>query len=99
VNPGPSRRWTAVWRLAVLIAAVRIAALWGGSAAYSRSDWFQIPGYLTLMADLPELYIVRGLRTHPLLWELSASLALAVTSPLWAAWFVWLARRKRRTLA
>jgi hypothetical protein len=51
------------------------------------------------MADLPELYIVRGLRTHPLLWELSASLALAVTSPLWAAWFVWLARRKRRTLA
>jgi hypothetical protein len=48
--------WSEVWRVASVIAAVRVSALWLGSAGLRRAGWPQIPGYLLLMLDLPEIH-------------------------------------------
>jgi hypothetical protein len=87
--------WPAVWRLACVIAAVRISALWLGQAGLSRTDWLQVPAYFALMLELPEIYIVRGARTAALWWAMLGSMILAATSFLWASAFFWLANRLR----
>ena len=88
--------WSQVWRLACVIAGLRVAALWLGAAGLRRPDWLQGPAYLLLMLDLPELYVVSGARINPHRWELLGSLILAATSFAWAAAFVWLRNRIAR---
>src|SRR5215469_8825669 len=72
--------WSTLWRLACLIAALRIGALWIGMAGLQRSDWLQIPASLVLDVGLPDIYIVRGARAEPLRWAVLGSLTLAITS-------------------
>jgi hypothetical protein len=85
--------WSGVWRMACVIAAVRISALWLGSAGLRREGWPQIPGYLLLMLDLPEIYLIRAARYAPDRWAILGSLILAGTSLAWAAAFLWLWNR------
>jgi hypothetical protein len=87
------RGWSQVWRLACVIAGLRVAALWLGGSGLRRPDWLQGPAYLVLMLDLPELFVIRGTRTDPHRWELLGSLILVATSFAWAALFVWLRNR------
>jgi len=87
--------WPGVWRLACVIAALRLTALWLGSAGLRRADWLQVPGYLLLMFDLPEIYLVKGVRNAPDRWVVLSSLILAVTSLAWAAAFFWVWNRLR----
>lgn len=77
--------WPVLSRFACLIAGLRLSALWLGASGLSRPGWVQIPAYLLLMLDLPELYFVRGLRADPHRWAMLGSLVLAVTSFAWAA--------------
>jgi len=85
--------WSAIWRLACLIAAVRISALWVGLAGLQRSDWLQIPAYFILMLGLPDIYIVKTARAEPFKWAMLGSLTLAATSFAWSAAFLWVANR------
>lgn len=87
--------WPAVWRVACVIATLRISALWLGQAGLSRADWLQVPAYLALMLGLPEIYIVRSARTAPFRWAMLGSVILAATSVLWASAFFWVANRLR----
>ena len=86
-------RWSALWRLAFLIAILRISALWIGWADLRRSDWLQAPGYLILMLGLPDIYIVKAARAEPLRWAILCSLTLAATSFAWSAALLWVANR------
>ncbi len=79
--------------MAYVIAAVRVTVLWLGSAGLRRAGWPQIPGYLLLMLDLPEIYLIRAARYTPERWAILGSLILAGTSLAWAAAFVWLWNR------
>ena len=42
-----------MWRLACLIAGLRLAALWLGVTGLARPDWLQALAYFVLMLDLP----------------------------------------------
>jgi hypothetical protein len=84
-----------VWRLAGLIATLRIGALWLGLAGIQRSDWLQVPAYFMLMAGWPDIYIVRAARAQPLQWGILASIVLATTSVAWSAALLWFVRRLR----
>ena len=68
----PSYRcgWPGVWRLACLIAALRLSALWFGVTGLRRPDWLQVPAYLVLILDLPEIYLVKSARTAPYRWAI-----------------------------
>lgn len=88
--------WSIVWRMASLIAALRISALWAGLAAFRDSGWAQIPGYFLLMTGLPDIYVVKSIRSEPLLWGTLASAILAATSVFWSAALIWLMDRLRR---
>ncbi len=85
--------WSRLWRVACVIAAVRVPALWLGSAGLRRAGWPQIPGYFLLVLDLPEIYLIRAARYTPERWAILGSLILAGTSLAWAAAFVWLWNR------
>jgi hypothetical protein len=87
--------WRHLWRAACLVGFARIGALWLGVAAFQRSGWPQFPGYFLQMLALPEIYLMRGIRGHPLKWAVAASVLLAATSFLWAALLVWMANRAR----
>ena len=93
----PSYRygWPGVWRLACLIAALRLSALWFGVTGLRRPDWLQVPAYLVLILDLPEIYLVKSARTAPYRWTILGSLILATTSLAWAAAFFWVWNRVR----
>ena len=91
--PRQHHGWSSIWRLACLIAAIRITALWLGLAGLQRSDWLQIPAYFLLMLELPDIYIVKAARGEPLLWARLGSLTLAATSVGWSAAFLWLLNR------
>ena len=91
--------WPRVWRLACLIAAVRLSALWFGVVGLGRPDWLQVPAYLVLMLDLPELYLVKSARTEPYHWAMLGSVVLATTSFAWAAGFFWVWNRLRAKVA
>lgn len=94
----PTQRldWSIVWRMAGIIAALRISALWAGLAALQDSGWVQIPGYFLLILGLPDIYLVKSVRSQPLLWARLASLILAFTSVIWSAALIWLVKRLRR---
>lgn len=87
--------WAGVWRLACLIAALRLSALWFGVAGLARPDWLQVPAYLVLMLDVPDIYLVKGTRTEPYRWAMLGSVVLATTSFAWAAVFCWVWNRLR----
>ena len=85
----------ALWRLACLIGAVRIGALWLGAAALSDPGWPQVFGYFLLMLTLPEIYVARSVRANPREWVLVGTVLLAATSFAWAAVLIWVADRLR----
>jgi hypothetical protein len=93
--PRPRLGWPALWRLACLIGAVRIGALWVGNAAYRDSGWSQGLGYFLLMTGLPEIYFARSARADALRWLLLGSALLAGSSLVWAGLLVWVANRVR----
>ena len=45
------------------------------------------------MLTLPEVYLIKEVRAHLLIWEMVGSLLLSTTSFLWAALLVWVADR------
>jgi hypothetical protein len=93
-RPSESRfGWPALWRLACAIAAVRIGAVWAGSAASQDPGWLQGPGYLLQLIGLPEIYLARGARADTVTWLLSASTVLAASSVVWAGLLVWVGNR------
>lgn len=92
-SPGQRLNWSTVWRVAGIIAALRIAALWAGFATLPDSGRGQISGYFLLMVGLPDIYLVKSTRSQPLLWAGLASLVLAVTSVVWSAALLWLLNR------
>ncbi len=47
------------------------------------------------MLALPEIYLVRSMRTDPLKWAIILSTLLAITSFVWAALLIWVADRLR----
>jgi hypothetical protein len=89
------RGWSGVLRLACVIGAIRIGAIWLGLAGLRTSGWWQPPAFLLAMFGSPEIYLVRGLRAEPLPWAIAASAVLATTSVVWAAAFLWVADRLR----
>jgi hypothetical protein len=91
--PGSPRGRSIVWRLACLIAAVRIGALWIGLAGLGRSNWLQVPVYFLLMLGWPDVYFARSARSEPLRWGIACSLILGATSVVWSAALLWLMRR------
>ena len=93
VRPHQQWGWPEMWRLACLIAGLRLAALWLGVAGLARPDWLQAVAYFVLMLDLPELYLARGARHDPHRWAILGSLILGATGFIWAAAFVWLRNR------
>jgi hypothetical protein len=97
VHVAPAQRyaWSSTWRLACMIAGLRISALWVGLTGLHRSDWLQIPGYFLLMLCLPDIYIVKAARGEPMLWAMLGTLTLAATSLGWSTAFLWFARRFR----
>ena len=86
--------WHDIWRLACVIAALRVAALWFGTIGLRRPDWLQGLAYLVLMLDLPEIYLFRGARADPYRWASFGSLILTATSLGWAAAFTWFRNRR-----
>ena len=93
LSPAHRISWSSVWRLAFLIAVLRVSALWVGWAGLRRGDWLQIPAYFMLMLGLPDIYIVKAARAEPLRWAILGSLTLAATSFAWSAAFLWIANR------
>ena len=85
----------ALWRLACLMGAVRIGALWLGAAGLSDPGWPQVFGYFLLMLTLPEVYVARSVRANLREWVLVGTGLLAVTSFAWAAVLIWVADRLR----
>ena len=96
--PGHRTSWSAIWRVAFLIAVLRISALWVGFAGLQRSDWLQVPAYFILLLVLPDIYFVKAVRTDPLRWATLGSLILATTSFAWSAAFLWVANKIRAGL-
>jgi hypothetical protein len=91
----PSHRvgWSGVWRLACLIAFLRIGALWFGYFGFRRPDFVQVAADLVVMLTLPEIYMVKSFRTEPFRWAMLGSTILAITSFAWAAAFFWVSNR------
>jgi hypothetical protein len=86
-SDGQRQGWAGVWRLACIIAAVRISVFAIGAVLMRNADWRQGVGYMLVLAGLPEIYAAKALRLQPAAW-LSASCALlAASSFLWAALF------------
>lgn len=57
--------YAGVWRLACVIAAVRISVFGTGAALMHSADWRQSVGYILVLAGLPEIYAARALRHDP----------------------------------
>lgn len=93
--PGRRISWSAIWRLAFLIAILRISTFWVGYAGLQRADWYQRPAYIIMMFGLPEIYIAKAARTYPLGWAILCTLTLAATSFVWSAAIHWVANRLR----
>ena len=93
----PSHRvgWSGVWRFACLIAFLRVGALWFAYSGFRRPDWVQSAAYLVTMLTLPDIYLVKGLRTEPFRWAILGSVILTITSFAWAAAFFWVSNRLR----
>ena len=79
--------WAGVWRLAYLIAAVRIGAFGIGVISMRSPDWVQSVGYILILAGLPEIYAAKALRSDKAAWFVACCALLAASSILWAALF------------
>jgi hypothetical protein len=80
--------WAGVWRLAGVIAAVRVSLLGIGVLSLRSSDWAQGMGYFMLIpAGLPGIYAARALRSNTTEWFAVCCALLAASSFLWAALF------------
>ena len=81
------RGWAGVWRLACVIAVVRIGVFGSGAALMHSADWRQSVGYTLVLAGLPEIYAARALRSDNAAWFAASCVLLATSSILWAALF------------
>jgi hypothetical protein len=79
--------WAGLWRLACIIAAVRISVFAIGAVWMRNADWRQGVGYLLVLVGLPEIYAAKALRFRPGVWLAASSALLAASSLLWAALF------------
>ena len=79
--------YAGVWRLACVIAAVRISVFRTGAALMHGADWRQSVGYMLVLAGFPEIYAARALRHEPAAWLATCCLLLAASSLLWAGFF------------
>lgn len=79
--------YAGVWRLACVIAVVRISVFGTGAALMHSADWRQSVGYMLVLAGFPEIYAARALRHEPAAWLATCCLLLAASSLLWAAFF------------
>jgi hypothetical protein len=79
--------WAGVWRLACVIAAVRIGVFGIGVLWMQNADWRQGVGYILALVGFPEIYAAKALRFHSREWFAACCALLAATSFLWAALF------------
>lgn len=79
--------WSGVWRLACVIAAVRISVFGIGVLWMQNRDWRQGVGYILALVGLPEIYAARALRFHAAEWFAACCALLAASSLPWAALF------------
>jgi len=79
--------WAGVWRLACMIACLRIAAFGVGAWSLQSSGWVQSMGYILILAGLPEIYAAKALRSDTAAWFGAGCALLAGSSILWAALF------------
>lgn len=79
--------WSGVWRLACVIATVRIGAFAIGALLLRDSDWRQSLGYVLVLVGLPEIYAAKIVRSHPKEWFGIGCALLAGSSILWAGLF------------
>ena len=86
-SPLERRRWAGVWRLAIVIGAVRIGVFASGTLLMRNADWRQGIGYVLVLVGLPEIYAARMLRSNPAAWLAACCAILAATSIVWATLF------------
>jgi hypothetical protein len=79
--------WAGVWRLACIIALVRVTIFAIGAIMMRTADWRQSLGYILALVGLPEIYAAKALRVEPTAWLAACSALLAASSFLWAALF------------
>jgi hypothetical protein len=79
--------WAGVWRLACVIACLRIAAFGIGTWSLQSSGWMQSVGYILILAGLPEIYAAKALRSDTAAWFGAGCALLTGSSILWAALF------------
>ena len=83
--PTQRQGWAGVWRLACVIAVVRIGALGLGVLFTRNPDWIQSVGYVLLLVGLPEIFAAKSLRSDNAAWFVACCALLASSSVLWAA--------------
>jgi hypothetical protein len=79
--------WAGVWRLASMIAAVRVSIFGTGVLLMRSADWRQSAGYILILVGLPEIYAAKALRFQTTAWFAACCALLAASSILWAALF------------
>ena len=82
----------AVWKFGSWIAAVRLIALWSQVIGSRYGDWRQLPGYFMTVFILPELVVVRHLRSDESRWVAYLALLIFFASYLYAGILVRLFR-------
>jgi hypothetical protein len=86
-SPIERRRWAGAWRLAIVIAAVRIGVFASGALLMRHADWRQGVGYVFVLVGLPEIHAAKMLRSNPAAWLAACCALLAATSLVWATLF------------
>ncbi|MGH9746573.1 MAG: hypothetical protein ACRD59_10755 [Candidatus Acidiferrales bacterium] len=82
-----------VWKYGSWIAAARLAALWCMVTGFRYGDWRQLPAYFLTTLILPELMLLRNLRSDQPRWIADLAVLTFFASYLYA-WLV--ARLLRR---
>lgn len=88
---------SAVWKWGLLIAAIRLAALFSTVIGFRYSDWRQVAGYFLSVLYLPEALLLRSLRYDTTKWAVSMAVVIFFASFLYSAILVHLFRKTSRT--
>jgi hypothetical protein len=79
--------WSGVWRLACVIATVRISIFGSGALLMRYADWRQGVGYVLVLVGLPEIYAAKTFRFQAMDWVVLCCVLLTASSVIWAALF------------
>ena len=79
--------WPGVWRLACLIAAVRIGLFGIGVLLMRNPNEIQSVGYMLVLVGLPEISAAKALRSDASVWFTACCALLAGSSIVWALLF------------